>query len=210
MDASLAERAGLRERKKQRTREALVGAALDLFQRNGFEATTVDDIAEAVEVSPRTFFRYFASKEDVALTIQERQADAFLAAFAARPLEEPVVTALRHAAVDVLRAFEEGRGGFPPAQVSCLQELLQHCRPVLARSLEQSSHRVDALARQIAERMGVDLRTDARPVLVAAVAGTALQVAVGAWREREPDVPASELVDRAFALLEDGINYPAG
>ena len=90
---------GLRERKKQRTRDALVDAAFELFQRKGFEDTTIDEIAEQVDLSPRTFFRYFASKEDVALTLQEQQFAAVYAAFAARPAHEPVLTAMRHAIV---------------------------------------------------------------------------------------------------------------
>src|SRR2546430_14644183 len=100
--------AGLRERKKQRTRDALVDAAFTLFRRKGFDATTIDEIAEAVELSPRTFFRYFDSKEDVALTLQDQQFSALYAAFAARPTDEPVLTALRHATVAEMRACADG------------------------------------------------------------------------------------------------------
>src|SRR5256714_941819 len=90
---------GLRERKKQRTRDALVDAAFALFRRKGFEATTIDEIADAVDVSPRTFFRYFESKEDVALTLLDLQFSTIYEEFAARPAHEPVLTALRHATV---------------------------------------------------------------------------------------------------------------
>jgi AcrR family transcriptional regulator len=200
---------GLRERKKQRTREALIQAAFDLFGRKGFEATTIDEIADAVEVSSRTFFRYFASKEDVVLTLQEDQFTAFYAALAARPPDEPLLTALRQATVGVVRDFEQGRAGTSAGRFSCVQDLLRHSPSVLARSLEQCSARTDEMSQRIAERMGVDPRTDPRPTLVAAVAGTALQVAVGAWRDTEPDTSAADLVERAFTLLEEGLNYPA-
>ena len=97
-------RPGRRERKKQRTREALVEAAFVLFQEKGFEATTVEEIADAVDVSSRTFFRYFASKEDVVLTFQEEQFAAVLEALASQTADLPVMTALRKASVEVLRA----------------------------------------------------------------------------------------------------------
>ena len=53
--------------RRRRTREAIIDAALDLFERKGYDATTVEDIAAAAEVSPRTFFRYFDSKQDVVM-----------------------------------------------------------------------------------------------------------------------------------------------
>ena len=200
---------GLRERKKQRTRDALVDAAFELFRRKGFEATTIDEIAEAVELSPRTFFRYFESKEDVALTLQDKQFEALYAAFAARPAHEPVLTALRHAAVATLRACEHGTGGFDAERFGCVQKMIQESPAVHARSLETCTIRLNELAARVAERMGVDPAKDPRPALVAAVATTAVQTAMAAWREADPDTPASKLADRALALLEEGINYPS-
>jgi len=191
--------AGLRERKKQRTRDALVDAAFELFRRQGFDATTVDEIAEAVELSPRTFFRYFESKEDVALTLQDQQFDTLYAAFAA----------LRHATVATVQACENGTAGFDAERFSCVQQMIRDNPAVYARSLEACTPRLDELGRRIAERMGVDPATDPRPVFVAAVATTAVQTAMAAWRAAEPDTPASALADRALSLLEQGINYPS-
>src|SRR5258708_9982878 len=111
---------GRRERKKQATRESLIEAAFGLFTDKGFEATRVEEIADAVDVSSRTFFRYFASKEDVALTFREEQQAAVLEALAARPASEPVVTALRRAVVGIAHACEEGSLGFDPSRFRCI------------------------------------------------------------------------------------------
>jgi AcrR family transcriptional regulator len=207
--ASLDCPAGLRERKKQRTRDALVDAAFRLFLRKGFEATTIDEIAEAVEVSPRTFFRYFESKEDVALSLVEQQFTSLYAVFAARPDHEPVITALRHSIVETVRACEGGTGGFDADRFTCMQQVMRDSPAVHARSVELCTARLDELAACVAQRMGVDVAADPRPTLVAAVATTAVQTAMAAWRAVEPDQPASVLADRALGLLEQGINYPS-
>ncbi|KAA2250123.1 TetR family transcriptional regulator [Solihabitans fulvus] len=201
--------AGLRERKKQRTRDALISAALTLFQRKGFEATTVEEIANAVEVSPRTFFRYFTSKEDVALTLQFDLVDAMLAAYAKQPADQPVLTALRDAIVGVVRASEEGESGFDPSRFACTQQLLADSTALSARSMEYGTARLDDLAGLVATRMGVDRDADPRPYLVASVTVCAVQTAVGAWQAKRPGARVSDLVDQAFTLLAAGLNYPA-
>lgn len=87
--------AGLRERKKEKTRQALASAAMRLFAERGYEATTVADIAAAAEVSTRTFFAYFPSKEDVFFTGTQERLDLVRQAFAAHAAALPPLTAMR-------------------------------------------------------------------------------------------------------------------
>ncbi|MFI6026632.1 TetR family transcriptional regulator [Amycolatopsis magusensis] len=195
---------GLRERKKRRTREALIDAAHELFCANGFEATTVDQIAEAVEVSSRTFFRYFTSKEDVALALADEQISAVLEAFAAQPADLPVLTAMRTAAVEVVRTYET------EARFHSLQHLILLSPALAAARAERGAARIDAVARLVGARMGVDPAVDRRPHLVASVALCAVQTTIVAWRAAGDQAPESELLGQAFDLLSTGLDYPAG
>src|ERR1700753_1995131 len=86
-----------RERKKRQTRDALVHAALTLFDAKGYDHTAVREITDAVDVSERTFFRYFANKEDLALSFIRAGSAALMRALAARPAGGPPLTALSHA-----------------------------------------------------------------------------------------------------------------
>jgi AcrR family transcriptional regulator len=202
--------AGRRERKKQLTREALTEAAFELFAEKGFEATTVEEIADAVDVSSRTFFRYFASKEDVALTFQEEQLEAVLVALVARPPDEPVVTALRRSVVDIAKACEEGELGFDPSRFQCIQSMIASSPALMARSLEHSQKKQAALTRVIAERMGADPVVDLRPHVVAAMGVCCFRAVADMWdNSSHPYSELSEAIDAAFGLIEDGINFPS-
>jgi AcrR family transcriptional regulator len=202
--------AGRRERKKQRTREALVDAAFQLFQRKGFEATTVEEIADAVDVSSRTFFRYFASKEDVVLTFQDEQFATMLEALAARPSEEPVMTALRRAAVSVMRACEEGDFGFDPERFVCIQQMMETSPAVFGRSLEHGQKKQREITRVIADRMGVDPECDLRPHVAAGASGCAFRSAFEVLGCRATgNRRFSDVLDEVFTILEEGINYPS-
>jgi AcrR family transcriptional regulator len=90
----------LRQRKRARTRAALIAAALELFERQGYEATTIDEIAAAADVSPRTFFRYFSTKEDVAFG--DDVGPEIIELLAARPADEPILESVRSVVADSL------------------------------------------------------------------------------------------------------------
>ena len=85
---------GLRERKRERLRERLIDVAVELFTERGFEATTIDQIAAAADVSRRNYFRYFRSKEDVALAWFDGNADAVADRIRRRPATEPPIAAV--------------------------------------------------------------------------------------------------------------------
>jgi AcrR family transcriptional regulator len=200
---------GLRERKKQRTREALIDAAYALFRTNGFGATTVEQIAEAVEVSSRTFFRYFTSKEDVVLSLADEQITEMLEGFAAQPADVPVLTGLRRAAVEVVRAYEAEATDSDRVCYQRMQDLISANPALMAACVERGAARLDEVARLIGVRMGVDPAAEPRPYLVASVVLCAVQTVVNAWRATGRDAPDSELIGQAFDLLSAGLDYPA-
>ncbi|OLT08348.1 hypothetical protein BJF90_12730 [Pseudonocardia sp. CNS-004] len=200
---------GLRERKKQRTREALTDAACVLFARQGVENTTVEQIAAAVDVSPRTFFRYFSSKEDVTVSVLDQQLTEVIRTLEARPPEESVLTALRRAVVEVVRAHEDGGSEGGGIHVRNARALLLSSPAVRAAALHRAALRSGEMAGMLAARMGVDPTRDGRPQLVAAIALVALETTVGEWQVHRPDVPLSTLFDEAFDLLAGGLDFPS-
>ncbi|ATW48357.1 TetR family transcriptional regulator [Streptomyces peucetius] len=168
-----AEPTGLRARKKQRTRDALVRVALELFTTQGYERTTVDEIVDTVEVSQRTFFRYFASKEEVAFAVQEVMESHYVAALHRRPTEEGPLEALRNAVFESWDTIGEAVEEIVPLDLHMRSsQMIESTPALLAASMRRSTVMEEALARLIAEREGLDVDTDPRPrVAVAAFSG---------------------------------------
>ncbi|MFI6434250.1 TetR family transcriptional regulator [Streptomyces sp. NPDC050759] len=172
----------LRERKKQRTREALLRVAIELFTTEGYERTTVDDIADAVGVSQRTFFRYFAGKEDAALALDEMTVTRFVDAVRARPSHEPPLEALRLAVLESWDTLHEVvESVVPVARFLAMYRVIESTPVLLAAHLRRSAEVEEVLTRVLAEREGLDAATDPRPRLLVAVFSGVMRVTERQW-----------------------------
>ena len=190
--------AGLRQRKKDRTRRAIAEAALALFETRGYDQTTVDDIAAAADVSPRTFFRYFASKDEA---VFERAGDVqqhVLALLAARPEGEPLLTSLREIGKAVLSTelVDEARLRRLLALVA-VEPALRNRYNALLDTIEGE------LTVWAAGRLGLP-PSDLGPRLVAATVLAARRVATDTWLD-SPDDDLASHVSRAIDLLAAGL-----
>ena len=188
---------GLRERKKAKTRAAIQEAALRLFDRHGYDATTVDQIAELAEVSQSTFFRYFPTKEDVVL--HDRYDPLLLADFLAQPVELSPIAALRHTLRSVfgtLPADELARERQRATLIISVPELR-------ARALDQLASTLQPLAEAIAERTGRAVDDPAVRALTGAVMGVSMSAILAA--SSDPSADYVGLMDTALAHLEAGL-----
>ncbi|MFG2980110.1 TetR/AcrR family transcriptional regulator [Streptomyces sp. NPDC048258] len=178
--------AGLRERKKRRTRDALLRAALLLFISQGYERTTVDEITDAVNVSQRTFFRYFANKEEVAFAVQDLVESHFFAELQARPPAEGPFAAMRGAVLAAWDTVEEAISEVVPVDLYMRSyQLIESTPALLAVHLRRSTELEERIARLIAAREGLDVDADPRPrVAVAAFSGV-MRVTGRLWGQGE-------------------------
>ena len=188
-------RPGLRERKKVRTRSAIQHEALRLFRRNGYENTTVSEIADAAEVSESTFFRYFGSKE--ALVFHDDFDDLLIDAFERQPADLAPLPAIRS-------AIREAFADITPEEAADAVERMElvmrvpELRAAMAGELVES---IDRVAQLCAARMRLgpgDLRVRA---LAGAVVGAMMSAFLA---EPHLDAVFVDRIDGALAHLESG------
>jgi AcrR family transcriptional regulator len=189
---------GLRERKKEQTRRALVAAATEQFSERGYGATTVEDIAAAAAVSPRTFFRYFPAKEDVVFVDFDRAYEHWEEAFAAGPVGEPLLDALRRATLAVNADYEARRDEF-----DLLHRLMAEEPSLALRAMAFDQSAIDRAAHRIAAALGTDADADLRPRIVAGAAMAAVRVATTAWAAGGRVGERSAAVEAAYDALSD-------
>ncbi len=174
---------GLRERKKQRTRGALIRVAHELIVTRGYDDTTVDQIADAVDVSQRTFFRYFSSKEDVAFALQDETEAGFYDAVHDRPAHESPIRALRNALDSTWNDFGEAITRIVPVGLYMrMWQVIETTPSLLAAHLRRSTETEERLAALFTVREGLS-PDDPRPrVLVASFTGV-MRAAGRQWGE---------------------------
>lgn len=189
---------GLRERKKRRTRATLIDAAVALCDRQGFDGTTVDQIAATADVSPRTFSRYFATKDAIALALIDEVLDRVAAELIAQPVEIDHFEALRRAYIGMARNSK-----LAPAGALSSYRLMQILRiAVSSGTLQQAAveFRASPVDLAIAERMGVPV-DDRRVRLMAAVFSGVLMTALQEVT-RDPSALVNIGVDETIAAFE--------
>ncbi len=186
----------LRERKKARTRSQLLESALDLIERQGFAETTINQIAAAVDVSPRTLLRYFPTKEDVIVSWVEECMGVFLSSLADRPEDEAPQLSL-FASARALLAVYQARCDF----FLVIERTIASSPAISARKLAMSSELLDKVSNVLRQRSPhsarAELASDLYPALVFAI----VRVAIKLWVAGNGKRGLVDIFDEATALV---------
>ncbi|MFF4762991.1 TetR/AcrR family transcriptional regulator [Streptomyces sp. NPDC001292] len=189
---------GLRERKKLKTRQAIRSATFALIEEQGYDATTVEQIADRAEVSPSTVFRYFPTKEDIVLT--DEYDAIMLEELRSRPADEPWMDSLRHV---MRKALALGLSEEP--EVTRLRTRLGAEVPAVRSRMMESMSATGVLIRQaIAARTGLDQDGLEVRVYAMSLVGGLMEVSMY-WAENGHREDLTDLMVRAMDVLEHGL-----
>ncbi|WP_426402805.1 TetR/AcrR family transcriptional regulator [Streptomyces sp. R-07] len=191
---------GLRERQRATIRAEVTDVALRLFAKQGFDRTTVDQIAAEAGLSRASLFRHFGTKEDIVLADLDEIGRQVTDALAARPDEERPWDALRRV-FDVMTRMLEAE---PERMLSYLR-MLQETPSLRARHFEKQMHWQEIMAPEIARRLGTSpgQPDDPRPAALVAAALACADAASAAWVACKGAVPLTVLLDRAMGAFAD-------
>ena len=188
---------GRRERKKRQTRDELMLHAARLFAERGFDGVTTEDIAEAADVSQRTFFRHFPSKEAVLYGHVDELCEAMTAELALRPSDEHVVDAVRASMRTLADHYADHHDeAFLQARLAAeFPSVAAHARAVVQTEWEHE------LTAAIAERMAVDPLRDPFPEVLAGAAFAAFRSAIRRWGATGGQSDFGVLLDESLGVL---------
>lgn len=193
---------GLRERKKARTREAIVEAALRLFDEQGFDRVTIAQIAEAADIAPRTFFGYFPSKEDVLFWDFEASLGSLRARLTDREPGETAVDAMRAWIAGVLQETD-----FADAREGCRRRLIRESEVLAAHDRKLMGRFEEALAAAVAVDLGGEPGA-VRARMVAGAAIAALSILTEYYKADE--APGAALASDPMAVIDEALTFVRG
>ncbi len=194
---------GRRERKKAATRQALQEAALRLVADRGLASVTVEEIADAADVSARTFFNYFGSKEDAVLGTDPGLADRLAGVVRSCPCEVAPLTALRSAFVTLAETIS-----LRPEVWQLRLRLVRGHPHLLAAHMAAWTTLERALVEAVAARTGTDPDRDLYPALLVSAGAGVTRAALLRWCRSEDVTPLAALVGGAFDALAAGLPPP--
>jgi AcrR family transcriptional regulator len=196
-DAISSSSPGLRQRKQQRIRQQLSDAAFRLFTTRGFDATSIDDIVDTVEVSRRTFFRYFGSKEQVVLAWLDQMGKDLRSELARRPADEHAFAALRKVLTALAQQYAANR-----KRTFAIAKLIKETQSIRAHHREKLATWERGFAEELTARLGAHPSRDMLPRLIASIGVNTLHIAVETWVADGGRRNLGTVVDEAFAIVE--------
>ena len=196
----MTEATGLRARKKLRTRQTIERVALELFEEQGFEATTIDQIAAGADIAPRTFFHYFDTKEDVVIADYTARLQQIVTALETGPNDQEPWVAIRQAFLGAAVNYETERD-----YLLRRFRIIAAAPTVAARNLQLQANWEDAVTEAVVEWLDVDAATDIRPRLIAGAALAAMRASLRLWLADNGTSRLPDHVTRSFDLLETGL-----
>jgi AcrR family transcriptional regulator len=192
---SEAARGSLIERRQRRVRRELVNTAMELFFEKGYEATTVEEIVDAVEISPSTFYRHFPTKSDVVVEFSRLQLQAIGDAVAERPTDEPLTDSLCAAVMASAVDLDAD-----PLSLKHFEELIAGNNELRGRLLADLYSDLPIIAASIAPRLGLQ-PTDLRTEVLATAIASAARIAFAHWARSEEGIQPSEALQTALSML---------
>ncbi|HEY6313539.1 MAG TPA: TetR family transcriptional regulator [Streptosporangiaceae bacterium] len=193
---------GLRERKKARTRASIREHALRLFREQGYHATTVEKIAEAAEISPSTFFRYFPTKED--LVLQDDMDTRMIEALERQPAGLSPLAAVRAAIREMFASYGE-------ADLDVIRQTTQLTMTVpevRARALDELARTIGVISEAVARRAGRPADDLNVRIMAGAIVGVIMAITIPwdhEWSDRQTMEDTFQHIEQGLALLEAGL-----
>lgn len=189
----------IRERTRRLVQTELTTVAQDLFLEYGYQATTVDQIAEAAGMSRRTFFRYFPSKDDLVIGKYDLFGDRMADALDARPVDESVWESLRRVFDITLDYVQDDR---QRARNDAMDRIVQSTPQLTARYLEKMQRVQSLLTGRVAGRINPSSSsTDPRPAAIVGAAFACMEAARASWLDSDQSAPFGTYLDHAMSAI---------